>query len=355
MRVAFVTAETVEHGATTGVPERFYRLASVLAGRGHDVQFFTTQWWEGDVDAFEHEGLDYYAVAPENDWRYRAGLPGALRSFDPDVVHAAGDPPGAALAARVGARLANASYLVECYDPPRREGGLSDRFYRAAVNGASTAVVPSRLVATAYRERGIDGDAFTVVEDPIEWETITSADPVDAGDIVYSRRLDGAANLESLLLALAEFREFDWSATVIGDGPEKENYVRQARDLRIDDRVEFVGERTVEERIRYFLDAHVYVQTARRSSFPTDLLRALACGCVALVEYHVDSAAHELVEHEERGFLATTDEELVERLRDAAAVDSTGPDPDYERYGERAFVERYLDFYRADRKTTPSL
>jgi glycosyltransferase involved in cell wall biosynthesis len=79
-----------------------------------------------------------------------------------------------------------------------------------------------------------------------------------------------------MLLGLAELRGKDWSATVIGDGPERAAYEEQAADLRIDDRIDFVGACDRNERIAYYRGAHVFVQTAFRAQFATELLWALA-------------------------------------------------------------------------------
>ncbi|MFB6078129.1 MAG: glycosyltransferase family 4 protein [Halarchaeum sp.] len=341
MRVALVTARTTRHDGAGDAEARLDRLASLLADRAHDVTVFCAQWWEGEPEAFEHEDVTYRAIADAPDDRWSGlRLVSALREYDPDVVHAAGAYPTHVLAARAATAL-GAPVLTEYYEAPR--AGRLDRW---AARASDAVVAPSEMVATAVRARGLAEDV-AVFPNALEMERVRAVDPdPDAGDIVYSRRLDADANLESLLLALAEFREYDWSATVVGDGPERENYERQASDLRIDDRVTFVGERSLDDRLALFKGAHVYAQTARRTPFATDLLRALACGCVAVVEYHEHSAAHELVEHEPRGFLATSDEELVECLGDARALEREPVDERYADYDENEFLERYLDCYR---------
>jgi glycosyltransferase involved in cell wall biosynthesis len=207
-------------------------------------------------------------------------------------------------------------------------------------------VTPSETVETTVREHGVDGRRVRVIPTGIDVETIEAIEPAESGDIVYSRRLDEGANLETLLLALAEFREYDWNATIIGDGPQRAAYERQARDLRIDDRVEFVGDLPVAERIARFKNAHVYVHTAEYTPFAHDLLRALAAGCVSIVEYHEDSSAHELVVHEDRGFTATSPEELTRRLAAAGDLESLCFDEDFADFADEAFLEAYLDIYR---------
>ncbi|NIB98801.1 glycosyltransferase [Halobacterium sp. R2-5] len=346
MRVAFVS-ETTAHHADADDVDRLRLLADLLATRGHDVHVCCAQWWDGRPDTFEHEGLTYHAVTDERGDRWFSPKAAAtLRSVDPDVVHAATRTPTHVYGARWGALLAGAPLVCEWYDPHDAITGMRGRAFRYAARKPSAVVAPSRTVKTSARECGADGTDVRVVPTGIDMDEIRRSEPGDAGDIVCSRRLDEDANLESLFLALAEFREYDWNCTVVGDGPAREGYERQARDLRIADRVDFVGERSVAERVRLFKDAHVYVHTAERTSFGLDLLRALACGCVGIVEYHAESSAHELVETYDRGFRATNDEEITECLVAAGDLERKDVDETFAEYDDEQFVEAYLDVYR---------
>ncbi|MFB6095704.1 MAG: glycosyltransferase, partial [Halodesulfurarchaeum sp.] len=196
-------------------------------------------------------------------------------------------------------------------------------------------------------EFGVAPEDIHAIPTGIDMAQIRGVDPVPGGDIVFSRRLDEASNLETLLLGLAEFREYDWGVTIIGDGPRRADFERQAADLRIADRVEFVGEKPLEDRLAFFKDAHVYVHTAEYTPFAIELLRALASGCVGIVEYQEDSSAHELVEQEERGFLATSAEELTERLVQARNLERLTVDGAFEPYDQATFVKRYEELYRS--------
>jgi len=347
MHVAFVAPETIYHRETDAT-ERIHRTTRLLAGRGHRVTVACTPWWENPEDVREFEAEDapitYRRVTTGTDGRrFALKLPMALRTMDADVIHADASSPGAVVAAGGGTRLSQTPLVVEWYDalPTGRFGS------RAATTGRR-AVVPSRLVKRRLREAGADGDDVTVIPDPVNVELVRSVDPDPAFDnhLVYSRHLDDAANLETLLLGLAEFREFDWSATVVGDGPKRESYERQARDLRIDDRVQFLGERSREERIAIYRAAHVFVQTARQCVFPTEMLWALCAGCVGVVEYHAESSAHELVEGRERGFRITSPGELADVIPEAGDLERRDHDPDFDDLDEREVLEAYLQVYR---------
>lgn len=346
MRVAFVSETTAHHAGADDV-ERLHLLSGLLAERGHDVHVCCAQWWDGRPDTFEHDDVTYHAVADERGQRWFSPKATArLRALDPDVVHASSRTPGHVYGARWGGLLAGAPVVCDWYDPHDATAGLRGRAYRYAARKPSAVVTPSRTVKTSVRECGADGNGVRVVPTGIDVDAVRRAVPGDGGDIAFSRRLDADANLESLLLALAEFREYDWNCTVVGDGPERETYERQARDLRIADRVDFVGEQSVEERIRTFKNAHVYVHTAERTSFALDLLRALACGCVGIVEYHAESSAHELVETYDRGFRATNDEEITECLVAAGDLERQAVDETFADYDHEHFLESYLDVYR---------
>lgn len=350
MRVAFVTAVTTHHRDTDRT-RRIEDHARTLQAQGHEVVVVCARWWEGDHPLFEADGLTYRGVASDPSAReFTTGVPTAVDNFEPDVVHAVGDVPAHLLAARAGATLARAPLVADWWTVPDPTGsgvsGFVDRrTFDLARHAPAVHVVPSRLVRTDLRAAGVPADDIRVVPTGVEWDLVQSVNPVERGDVAYSRTLDADANLESLLLALAEFRERDWRAVVLGDGPERENYETQVRDLRIDDRVTFAGARPVEERIASFKAAHVYVHTAHRAMFPTDLLRALACGCVGVVAYHEDSAAHELVEQYGRGFLATGDEEIVDALGDAGTMARRETEDAFAEYDRESVCDTYLELY----------
>ncbi|MFC4449283.1 glycosyltransferase [Halorussus aquaticus] len=345
MRVAFVS-ETVAQHRETGVTRRIRRTAEALAGRGHDVFICCAQWWDGDHDSFEQDGVTYRAVTAKSpgDGRFAVSLPAALRAIDPDVIQATAADPTHVLAAKAASIVLRAPLVVDWYESPDA-GDADDPLWRLAASVPELVLAPSETVRTRVRELGADGDAVWVVPNGIDIDAIRSAQPREVADIVYSRRLDADANLESLLLALAELRDHDWSAVVIGDGPERDVYERQVRDLRIEDRVSFAGDQPLENRLSAFKGAQVYVQTARREAFPTDLLRALACGSTGVVEYHVESSAHELVEQENRAFRTTSEQELTDALVTASEMEPMEFNENFAEYDEEQILDKYLTAY----------
>jgi len=339
MRVSVVARETIHHRETDAT-RRLASLVDSLVGRGHDVVVHTTRFWDDVPDVIERDDVVYRSVVSDTSARraFATRLPLSVPKASPDVVHARADRSAAVWASR-GASLARAPTVVEWYGdgetPPKK-----------ALSAGDVLVTPSQMVRTRAREEGVDGDDVMVVPDSVSMDRIRSVDPGDSVEIVYARRLDEGANLESVLLGLAELRQRDWSATVIGDGPERGDYEQQARDLRIDDRIDFVGSCDRDERISVYRAAHVFCQTATECPFPTELLWAMAAGCVGIVEYHADSAAHELVEGRERGFRTTSKVELAEAIHEAGDMEALSVDDSFETFDADPILETYLDCYR---------
>jgi glycosyltransferase involved in cell wall biosynthesis len=345
VRIAFVTMTTARH-VDDWYARRVRSVAERLAARGHDVVCCCAQWWDGDHPAFDFEGVTYRRVTAERTPRaFVAKLPFVLSSVRPEVVHVATRPPLAVPAARAAARLRRTPVVAEWWDFPDRNDDEEVWERSWAVRSPTAVVVPSRTVATTVREYGADPDDVTVIPDGIDMATVRDAPADTRADLVYARPLDAHANVEEFLLALAELRDRDWRAAIIGDGPARPDAERTASDLRIDDRIEFLGDLPPAEQIPILKGAHVFAQTATWEPFATGLLRALACGCVGVVEYQSESAAHELVEGDSRGSLVTGPVELADEIVAAADVERWSIDEGYADYDHEAVVSRYVHRY----------
>jgi glycosyltransferase involved in cell wall biosynthesis len=342
MRVAVVVMETSHHRDTEG-RRHLERLATTLAEAGHEVAVFCSQWWGGNATRFEPEDVSYRGVTVSpTEPSFCTRLPALLAKYRPDVVHAFPTPSSVLRAANAGATLARAPLVVEWYgDHVDTDEPVSSR----ALGAADRFVTPSELVQTRLWEIGASADRTTIIPESIDMDLVRSVEPAEEVDVVYAHPLDESANVESLFLGLAELRQQGWSATVVGDGPERETYEQAAADLRIDDRVEFVGSCDREQRLAIYKGAQVFVQTAFREHFAAELLWALACGCIAVVEYQAESSAHELVEQRERAFRVTTPQEIADSIVESAAMDHRTVDESLAEFDHDAVVGEYESLY----------
>ncbi len=343
MRVAVVTMDT-HHTVDTARTRRLFRLTRKLHQSELEVVVCCNQWWGGDVDAFDQDGITYRRVTSDRSARrFSVRLPFVLRRIDPDVVHASYWPTGAAVAAASNRWLGRTPVVLDWYgDEPVDP---DSRTTRAAIRAPTAIITPSVHVETVVRELGAADERTHVIPDGIDLSLVQSQSPADGPDIVTARRLDEHANVDMMLLGLAELRDRDWSAMVIGDGPARAEYEQQAAELRIDDRVSFPGELPREEMIAHFKASHVFVQTAERCPFARELLYALACGCVGIVDYQEHSAAHELVEAFGRSFRTTDSEELSEAIVAAGDLEELTYCEGFESYDWPHVLDQMLGIY----------
>ena len=342
MRVAVVAMETSHYRETAG-SERVERVATDLAEAGHEVSVFCSQWWDGHDSRFAPESVTYRAVtvsptAPS----FCTRLPVLLARSRPDVVYAIPEPPSVVLAASAGGSLARAPLVVDWFGDESVPAG---RMTRSALRTPDCLVTPSELVRTTLRERGAPDEQTTVLPESIDMDLVREADPAEEVDVVYAHPLDESANVNALFLGLAELRQKDWSATVIGDGPERETYEQEAADLRIDDRVEFAGACDRERRVSIYKGAHVFVQTAFREYFATELLWAMACGCLGIVEYQAESSAHELIEQRDRAFRVTSPQEIADRIVASADFERKHVDESWTSFDHDAVRAEYEELF----------
>ncbi|WP_313695987.1 glycosyltransferase [Halorarum halobium] len=345
MRVAFVSMFTTEHRDAPAF-RRARRIAEGLAARGHDVTWLGAQWWEGEIDHFEQDGVDYRAVTETTSaGSFRSKLPFALRRAAPEVIHAVNVPPAHAATAKTAGRLLRTPVVVDWWERDPEIGSRNQ--YRKVVSKPDAVVTPSETVRTGVREYGAAAEDVTVIPEGIDFDLVRKSPVDDSFDIVYARDLDGDANVGTFLLALAELRDRDWRAAVVGDGPERAAAERTARDLRIDDRVTFVGDLPPAEFVPVLKGTHVFAQTATYEPFATNLLWALACGCVGLVEYQAGSSAHELVEGLDRGRLVTSPQELADEFVACGSLEARAVNETFAGFDHDAVLGEYETRYEA--------
>lgn len=342
MRVAFVSMYT-EQLRADGATRRTRRTAERLAARGHDVTVLCARWWDGDLREFERNDVEYVAVTETPAvGSFASKVPFALRRARPDVVHAANSPPTQVTAAKAAARFLRAPVVVDWW-AERDEDSKSAS--RRAARAPKRLITPSRMVETDVRAYGASEESLRVVPESIDFDLVRESDVDARADVVYARRIDEHANVESFLLALAELRDRDWRAAVVGDGPELDAAKQTAAELRIADRVEFLGDLPPAEFVPILKGARVFAQTAAVEPFATNLLWALACGCVGIVEYQARSSAHELVENRDRGVRVTSPQELADQIAAAARADDRAINEAFASYDHDDVIRRYEECY----------
>lgn len=143
--------------------------------------------------------------------------------------------------------------------------------------------VVAQSIVDGFSQRGIPSTLVPPRLLPVWEETLVRTRPPLAGpapSLLAVGRLVPSKGYDILLTALAEL--IDSVPTVrlriVGDGPEKTKLVRQAEQLGLSDRVEFLGLCSIDEVRTEFARADLLVISSRDEGLPRTLLEAAAVG-----------------------------------------------------------------------------
>jgi glycosyltransferase involved in cell wall biosynthesis len=312
MRIGYFSARlpypdgAVPAGYEYGGAERATaRLASEIAGKGHDVRVFTTSATRND--GFSRSGTlevrRYATIAPSLPFSLSPGLFSRPSACSLDLVHVSFDLPPAPFA---GLRYAEKTQtpLVVMYhgdwdagfgSPFRRLGvSLCNRFLVGRLlSAASRIIVPSpsypdvSASLSPYRDKtvaipnGIDATRYAQAPSRSRARELLGL-PADAGIILFLSNLVPYKGPDILLSAFADLAAEDSSAVLVfaGDGRLSRCLKEKAERLGLSGRVIFTGYIGEEEKPLYFRAADIFClpSTGTTESFGIVNLEAMAAG-----------------------------------------------------------------------------
>jgi glycosyltransferase involved in cell wall biosynthesis len=208
-----------------------------------------------------------------------------------------------------------------------------------------------RLIAAGYPRRRI-----TVIPNGLDWQEIQEVPPASEGaDLVYAGRLVPHKQVDLLLRAVARAGEQGRRLTldVIGDGPERGRLERLAAELRVADRVRFVGRLPAARDVfARFKACKVLVLASQREGFGLVVIQAWACGLPVVVADEPHSAAVELVDEPGLGRVTPPTPQAIADACGELLDRDTEQDRRRRVEASRAFdwsriAERVLDAYRS--------
>ncbi len=186
-------------------------------------------------------------------------------------------------------KLREADFVVTCSDVNRR-------------HLAETYGVPLSKLHTVYH--GIDVGHFSPMPKP------SSAHPEKLRVLCVGRLVEqkGIAHLIEACSQLA-IEGIEFELLIAGDGPLRESLRQACRELRIDDRTQFLGHVSQETVLELYRSSDLFVlpcvaaSDGDRDGVPNVLIEAMACGlCVVSTEF---SGVPELVENGKSGALVS--------------------------------------------------
>jgi len=150
---------------------------------------------------------------------------------------------------------------------------------------------------------GVDTEFFQVKENFNEGHNI-----IFAGRLVHQKGLDIVIN------ALSKLSDHDWTFTIIGDGPVRDDLSKMVRSFGLEDRIRFLGWITRHEIKELYKEADIFVFPSRDEGMSNAVLEAMSAGLTVIASDIPGNRA--VIEDQTTGFLVPVDsvELWMERL-----------------------------------------
>ena len=121
------------------------------------------------------------------------------------------------------------------------------------------------------------------------------------GKILCVGSLIERKGVDLLLEALANV-SCEYSLYLAGDGCEKENLQKKAADLKIADKVYFLGQLKTEELLKHYADSDLFVFPTREDCFALVILEAI-CSKLPIICSKYADGAYDLIEEGKNGYI----------------------------------------------------
>mgnify|MGYP006276731091 CR=1 FL=1 len=332
MRIAFIY-DAVYPWEKGGAQKRIWELARRLAD-DHDIHLYGMHYWDGPP-VIKREGVTLHGVCEPREL-YVEGrrsipqavyfalnvLPSLLRE-DFDLIDCQEFPYFPSFSAKAHELLRSSTLVITWYevwddywyDYLGAKGIFGKVIERTTLRLADTVIPISEYIASDIRDIGRTR-GLEVVENGVDFDRLQEIPKADANwDVIYVGRLSEHKNVDLLLEAVdivSERLDSNLSCCIIGDGPEGERLEAYARELGVDDNVEFLGfVEADEDVIGNIKAASVFVLPSIREGFPNTILEANACGVPSIIVDHAENGSTAVVEDGVTGYITDVSSEAI--------------------------------------------
>ena len=123
--------------------------------------------------------------------------------------------------------------------------------------------------------------------------------------IVFTGRLVHQKGVDTVIKSLSELKKYNWTFTIIGDGPARVDLEDPVQSLRLDDKVQFLGWKTRAEIRDIYNDASIFVFPSRDEGMSNAVLEAMSAGLTVIASDIQGN--QDVIQDQITGFLAPVD------------------------------------------------
>ncbi len=179
---------------------------------------------------------------------------------------------------------------------------LQKIFRKHVISSASAYIASSTKSKEAQIFYGASEEKINVSFLTIDTEKyIRKPQGTRTGKILYVGSLIGRKGVDLLLKALTKLKS-DFELYLAGSGEEKNSLEKMANELRIGEKVHFLGQLKREELLEYYQTCDLFVLPTREDCFALVILEAICAGLPVICSKYADGA-YDLIEEGKNGFI----------------------------------------------------
>jgi len=339
MKIAFVT-DVIYPYVKGGSEKRVWELAKRLSAAGHEITIYGMKFWEGS-NVIEKNGVKLYGISEPLKLYEKEGkrsitqaiyfsikiIPSLLKN-DYDIMDCNQFPILPIFPAKLASIIKRKPLIVTFHeiwsDYWYEYLGTTKGFIAKIIEKLSTKL-PDHIIAVSDKTKkdlikiGVKESEITIIPNGIDFDEIQLIEKSEKKfDVLFAGRLIKDKNIDILIKAikLAKKELPEIKLGIIGDGPERFKLETLAKNLDLEQNVEFLDFiENYDDFIAIMKSSKIFVLPSTREGFGITALEANACGLPVIAVKHEQSAVNEIVKDGINGFLVNlSDEDIEEKI-----------------------------------------
>jgi len=189
------------------------------------------------------------------------------------------------------------------------KGKLMKAFSLWGLRGADWIIAGNQYLFDQLYSTGIDKERLTKINMGIgDIESFLKISPPKSSRVgVFIGRLSEEKNLELVIRSLVGINNLDFELKVVGDGPERKKLEALAKELGVNEKIDFLGRLSRDQIIDVFKEGSFMILPQRRGGFGLGVLEAMAAARPVI--HSSITGADEVIKNGLNGFLVSPDDE----------------------------------------------
>lgn len=182
------------------------------------------------------------------------------------------------------------------------------RFLRKKYYPTATYLVVQTNQNLLYYSQFLSKEKIKILPNPLSKELIANKkiNATRERTILNVGRLDKNKSQDVLIRAFSNIEANDWQLIFVGDGSEKDNYIKLTQSLNLESKVSFVGNST--QVYNYYNSSSIFAFTSKSEGFPNVLIEAMYFE-LPCISTDCPNGPSEIINEGSNGFLIPVDDQ----------------------------------------------